>query len=111
MQKWDYSWNAAYFITICTANRENYFGEIENQKMKLSHAGVLADVFWHEIKNHAQNIELDEYIVMPNHVHGIIILKGNDKFKSDNASSINVETRHALSLLITVRQFILNIAL
>lgn len=92
LQKWDYSWNAAYFITICTANRENYFGEIENQKMKLSHAGVLADVFWHEIKNHAQNIELDEYIVMPNHLHGIIILKGND-----NASP-NIETRHALSL-------------
>ncbi len=56
--------------------------------MKLSHAGVLADVFWYEIKNHAQNIELDEYIVMPNHVHGIIILNGNS----------NVETRHALSL-------------
>jgi REP element-mobilizing transposase RayT len=98
LQKWDYSWSAAYFITVCTANRENYFGEINNQIMKLSHAGVLADVFWYEIKNHAQNIELDEYIVMPNHVHGIIILKGNNKSKFDNVSSTNVETRHALSL-------------
>lgn len=66
--------------------------------MKLSSVGVIADVFWNEIKNHAKNIELDEYIVMPNHVHGIIILNGNDKIKFDNASSINVETRHALSL-------------
>ena len=65
--------------------------------MKLSSVGIIADVFWHEIKNHARNIELDEYIVMPNHVHGIIILNGNDKIKPDNASSINVETRHALS--------------
>ena len=41
---WDYSSNAAYFITICTQNHENYFGEIINQKMQLSQMGVIADI-------------------------------------------------------------------
>ncbi len=71
---WNYGWNGAYFITVCTANRSNYFGEIENGKMKLSSIGILADVLWHEIKNHAENIELGAFVVMPNHIHGILIL-------------------------------------
>ncbi len=91
LQNWDYGWNGAYFITICTKNREHYFGEIENGRMQLSPIGVIADILWYEIKNHAKNIELGEFIVMPNHIHGILILNGN----TDNG---NVETGHALSL-------------
>ena len=78
LQNWDYGWDGAYFITICTAHKEHYFGEIENGNMYLSHAGVLADVFWYEIPSHARHVKLDVYIVMPNHVHGILILEGND---------------------------------
>lgn len=78
LQNWDYRWNGKYFITICTAQMQHLFGEIQNGQMHLSHVGVLADVFWHEIKNHAKNVELDAFTVMPNHVHGIIIL--NNKF-------------------------------
>ena len=89
---WDYGWNGAYFITICTANRNHFFGEIFNGKMQLTPIGILADVFWHEIKNHAENVELGAFVVMPNHVHGILIL---DK---PEISFSNVETRHALSL-------------
>jgi REP element-mobilizing transposase RayT len=77
-QWWNYSWNAAYFITICTKNRNHYFGEINNKAMQLSNVGVLANVFWHEAKNHAKNIELDAFVVMPNHIHGILILNGDD---------------------------------
>ena len=91
-QNWDYGSDAAYFITICTNDRSHYFGEIENCKMVFSHVGVLADVFWHEIKNHAKNIELGAFQVMPNHIHGILILVGNE-----NTDTV-VETRHALSL-------------
>ena len=89
---WDYGWNGAYFITICTANRNHFFGEIFNGKMQLTPIGILADVFWHEIKNHTVNVELGAFVVMPNHVHGILIL---DK---PEISFSNVETRHALSL-------------
>ena len=66
----------------------------------------MADVFWHEIKNHAKNVELDAFVVMPNHVHGIIILNGFDydnqntynDGNGDGDGNGNVETRHALSL-------------
>ena len=78
LQAWDYSWNGAYFITICTKNRISCFGDIVDGKMKLSNHGVLADVFWSEIKNHAKNITLGEFVVMPNHVHGILILNNDD---------------------------------
>ena len=94
LQNWDYQWRGAYFITICTHNRTHYFGEINNDKMQLSNIGIIADVLWFEIKNHAHNVELGEFIVMPNHIHGILILN-NDNVKHGNG---NVETRHALSL-------------
>ncbi len=106
-QNWDYGSDAAYFITICTKHREHYFGEIEHGKMCLSNVGILADVFWHEIKNHAKNVELDSFVVMPNHIHGILILDGNNMDLNDNddnnGNGINngnppVETPHAVSL-------------
>ena len=78
LQSWDYGWDGAYYITICTHNRKQYFGDVVNGKMQLSNIGVLADVFWHEIKNHSKNTELGEFIVMPNHVHGILLIVGND---------------------------------
>lgn len=93
-QDWDYRTNAAYFITICTKNKAHYFGEINNGGIQLSHVGILADVFWHEIRNHADNVILDAFIVMPNHIHGIIVLDN----KETDVTNPNVETRHALSL-------------
>jgi REP element-mobilizing transposase RayT len=84
-----------YFITICTCNRECYFGDIVEGNIQLSKIGVIADILWHEMEYHAQNIELDEYIIMPNHIHGILIMYGNNDNDNDND---NVETRHALSL-------------
>jgi len=88
---WDYRWAGAYFITICTHNRLHYFGEIQNGVMNLSNVGVIADILWHEIPHHAKNVELGAFVVMPNHIHGILILTGND-------DDHNVETGHALSL-------------
>lgn len=86
LQKWDYRWKGAYFITICTHKRVHYFGEIRQGKMQLSKTGILADKLWHEIKNHAKHITLGEFIVMPNHIHGILIINQSP-----------VKTRHALS--------------
>ena len=86
LQDWDYGWNGAYFITICTKDREFLFGDIENGVMKLSGTGIIANILWHEIKNHATGIELGAFIVMPNHVHGIIIINADD--------DLNVETGH-----------------
>ncbi len=73
-QWWDYGWNGAYYITICTKNREHFFGEINNRKMNLSPLGVIANILWHEIPHHAQFVELGDFVIMPNHIHGILIL-------------------------------------
>lgn len=64
LKNWDYARDAAYFITICTKNREHIFGEIQNAKMQISPAGAIAHVLWYEIKNHAKNLELGEFVVM-----------------------------------------------
>jgi REP element-mobilizing transposase RayT len=78
MQNWDYRWNAAYFITICTQERECFFGEIVDGKMNMSPIGIIADVLWHETKNHFPTIDLGAFVVMPNHIHGVLIINGND---------------------------------
>lgn len=99
LQNWDYRWTGAYFITICTQNREHYFGEITDGKMQLSNMGVIADILWHQIPHHTKNIELGEFVVMPNHIHGILIINDYNYDDNDyNNDNDNVETLHATSL-------------
>lgn len=101
LQNWDYGWNAIYFVTICTKDRNHYFGEITDGIMHLSHVGTIADVLWHELKNHFDNIELDAFVVMPNHIHGIIAINndgGNVETTHAATTTHAVETTHALSL-------------
>ncbi|MBF4464824.1 transposase [Flavobacterium sp. LC2016-12] len=98
-QWWDYGWNGAYFITICTQDREHYFGEIQNDKMVLSEVGIITDILWHQIPIHHKNVELGDFVVMPNHIHGILIIdKQSDNIDVDNVETGHVETGHALSL-------------
>ena len=89
LQNWDYGWNGYYFITICTAHRRYFFGDICGGIMNLSETGQFALQFWNEIPNHFPFIILDAFVVMPNHVHGILIVDRDE----DNG---NVETRHCL---------------
>jgi len=85
-QWWDYRNAAAYFITICTQDRQHYFGEIQDQKMQLSTIGAIADVLWFELPHRNPTIELGEYVIMPDHMHGILIIK--DTVKSSDESSV-----------------------
>lgn len=74
LQNWDYGSDALYFITICTAHRECYFGEIVNRKMVLSDLGKTVDVEWiktFELRRD-MNLQTGEFVVMPNHFHAII---------------------------------------
>lgn len=71
---WDYGKNAAYFVTICTKNRVCFFGDVENGQMMLNNIGLIAQKRWLEIPNHFPFVNLGAYVVMPNHVHGIIII-------------------------------------
>lgn len=97
---WDYGCTAAYFVTICTQDRKCYFGDVVDGKMNLSGIGIIADVLWHEIKNHTQNVELEQFVVMPNHIHGILIINNDNDVGATHDDGIThpVETTHALSL-------------
>jgi REP element-mobilizing transposase RayT len=72
LKGFDYSSLGYYFVTICTKNRFNYFGEIKDNEMQLSNIGKIAKQFWQKIPSHFPFIQLDKFIVMPNHIHGII---------------------------------------
>ncbi|MDR6968813.1 REP element-mobilizing transposase RayT [Flavobacterium arsenatis] len=78
LKNWDYASNGAYFITICTKDRKHYFGEITNGEMELSPIGELAHQFWNEIPAHFPFVELGNFVVMPNHMHGILIISHNN---------------------------------
>ncbi|HEX2787234.1 MAG TPA: transposase [Ignavibacteria bacterium] len=80
LKGWDYGSSGLYFITICTKNKVPYFGNIQFdeakdtasiQKTKL---GLIAENFWTEIPKHFAFVKLDEFIIMPNHIHGIIFM-------------------------------------
>jgi len=71
---YDYSQPCIYFITLCTYNRECLFGEILNGEMRLNEFGKMTQQCWLEIPNHFPQTQLDEYIIMPDHIHGIIVL-------------------------------------
>ena len=71
MQTWDYGKNAAYHVTICTKNKVHLFGQVVDENMQLNEWGVLVEKFWLEIPAHFSFVKLDEFVVMPNHVHGI----------------------------------------
>lgn len=79
LKGYDYSSPGAYFITIVTKNRKCYFGDVENGKMILNEFGKIVNNYWKQIPKHFSYVILDEYIVMPNHIHGILIL---DEFKT-----------------------------
>ena len=86
---YDYNLPGYYFITICTQNKLEYFGQVENQKMILNQYGKIAGKFWADIPKHYQNVAINEFIIMPNHIHGIIEIKNNNVI-----GAINVGTGH-----------------
>lgn len=74
LKYWDYSQSAFYFITICTDKRKYYFGQIINKKMYYSAIGRISKNLYKEIPKHYPFVTLDSFIIMPNHIHGIVII-------------------------------------
>lgn len=95
-EEWDYSQDGFYFITICTEKWKSFFGNIENEKMVLSELGKIVKNEWFKTREIRKNVKLDEFVVMPNHIHGIIqVLNMNVK---NGTNDTNVETHcHASS--------------
>ncbi|MBU1017556.1 glucose-6-phosphate dehydrogenase [Patescibacteria group bacterium] len=73
----DYSSEGSYFVTICTKDREDFFGKICNEIMSLNEIGCMTAQYWQEIPNHFKNVKLDSWVVMPNHLHGVIRINEN----------------------------------
>ncbi len=74
LKNWNYGANGAYFITICTKEMQHLFGEVVDEKMILNSLGTLAEEFWMEILKHFSYVELGNFQIMPNHMHGILII-------------------------------------
>ena len=74
LKDYDYTESGAYFVTICTQNRLYLFGDVHNSEMVLSKAGEIATERWLALPEHHPHVELDLFVVMPNHMHGILVL-------------------------------------
>ena len=104
LRNFDYSSEGAYFITICTKNREHFFGQIENDKIIFNEIGKIANKCLNDIPHHFLNVEMDEFIVMPNHVHCILVLRTTIAVRAQhvvpqqNDNKISVGTQHVVPL-------------
>jgi REP element-mobilizing transposase RayT len=70
LKNYDYSQNNYYYITTCTHNMREYFGQVSNEIMTINNFGEIVEKCWLDLSSHYQNCILDEYVVMPNHFHG-----------------------------------------
>ena len=82
LKGYDYSQAGLYFITICCSNHVCLFGEVVNGEMVLNEYGTIACNEWLNTPNIRKNVELDVFVIMPNHIHGIIILNGRGELHS-----------------------------
>ena len=89
LKGYDYSQEGLYFVTICVQNKQYLFGKIANREMILNTVGQMVKLCWLEIPQHFPNAVLHEYVIMPNHVHGIIELTnvGAKNFSPENKST------------------------
>lgn len=81
----DYSKGYAYFVTICIHDNLHLLSEIINEQSVLSESGKMIESWWLELGNKYDDVKLDEYIIMPNHIHGIIIINDSvgDALRAD----------------------------
>jgi len=106
LQYYDYGANGCYFVTICTKNSVHYFGEIETHNydeivethnyasLRKTTISEIAEKFWFEIPNHFPFVVLDQFVIMPNHIHGILFF---ENVETHNYGK-NVETHNYASL-------------
>lgn len=88
---YDYAQDGAYFVTVCAQGMKCVFGEIEKGEMKLNGAGKIAQKCWQEIPKHYPFVELDEFVAMPNHIHGIIVIQNQIRERANNHSPLQMQ--------------------
>jgi REP element-mobilizing transposase RayT len=103
----NYAANGWYFVTICTRDRIHFFGDVIAGEVQLSAIGEIAQQFWTDIPNHFNDTYIDAYVIMPNHVHGIVVI---DCPKNVETLQCNVSTQHDAPCDIIQRQFMSDIS-
>jgi len=103
LKEFDYSLPGAYFVTIVTYERSNLFGEMEKEKVNLNQTGKLVSNEWLRLQTRFPGVEIDEFVIMPNHLHGVIIITATEStqtlgsivgsFKSSTSRLINALQR------------------
>jgi len=99
LRNFDYRSKSSHFVTICTGNREYYFGKIMNGEIEYSAIGLIAKQFWECIPDHFPHAVLDAFVIMPNHVHAIIKIRtchGMSDIRTCHVDDIG--TCHGMSL-------------
>ena len=94
LRGFDYSADGAYFLTICVRNRECLLGEIQNKQMILNNYGKIVREIWESLPNQVSDIDLDEYVIMPNHFHAILVI---DKSVDSSKVYSNLDVNEAKS--------------
>jgi REP element-mobilizing transposase RayT len=98
LQGYDYSLTGAYFVTLCSDHRKCLFGEILGEEMRINHYGRIVQIAWDELPDHYPGVALDAFVIMPNHVHGIIILTNGNFTSSPGAGLKPAPTKNVPGL-------------
>jgi len=83
LKNFDYATNGAYFITIVTKNRKHYFGKIIDNEIVLNELGQIAKNEWEQTAEIRENVKIDEFVIMPNHIHGILWINNESNRRRD----------------------------
>lgn len=105
LKEWDYSSPWWYYVTINTKDHREWFGRIENGRMELNELGIIVEQEWLKTKTLRANIDLDYFVVMPNHLHGIIILdavetRRGESLQKQDTSRFSKPVKNSLSVII-----------
>jgi len=98
---WDYSLPAWYFVTICTQDKTPYFGRVIDEQVDLFMVGEQAERCWREIPDHYENVVLDEFVVMPNHLHGILVIP-RDPVRKHDSGGVEGESKQVSGSLASI---------
>ena len=100
LKNYDYSQPGAYFITICTHNREMLFGKIVDGEMVLNAFGEIVAHEWVTTQTMRENIIIDAWVVMPNHIHGIIIIRRGTRRRAPTTEQFGQPTHNSIPTII-----------
>ncbi|MFC5410246.1 transposase [Larkinella bovis] len=97
LQSWDYGTNGAYFVTICTHDRHPFFGKVQNGEMQLNAAGMIAAEIWQRIPDQFPYVILDAFVIMPNHMHGLLYINNNPSTDAIHRVSVSAQANPGAS--------------